>query len=191
VNTSPRVLPDWIEGDGVLLRRWRVEDAEALGRAVTESREHLRPWMHFIAHEPMALSERRAMLRTWELEWLAGGDVLLGIFVGEEVAGGCGLHRRLGPCALEMGYWVHPSFVRQGLGTAVARLLTDAAFSVPGISHVEIHTAKANLASAAIPRRLGYEYLGETEGERTAPPELGVDCGWRVDRAQWQRLSAG
>lgn len=39
---------------------------------------------------------------------------------------------------VEIGYWIHASYVGQGLATAVARLLTAAAFSVPGITHVEI-----------------------------------------------------
>jgi ribosomal-protein-serine acetyltransferase len=185
VRSAPRLLPELVEGDGVLLRRWRVEDAEALGRAVDESREHLRPWMEFVAREPKTLDERRAMMRKWEQRWLEGGDVLLGIFVAEQVAGSCGLHRRRGPAALEIGYWVHPAHTRKGLATAVVRLLTDAAFSVAEVMHVEIHTDKANIASSAVPRRLGFRFLGETRDERTAPAEVGIDCGWRMDRADW------
>src|SRR5437588_7054280 len=42
----PRVLPERIQGaEGLLLRRWAVDDAEGLGQAVAESLEHLRPWM--------------------------------------------------------------------------------------------------------------------------------------------------
>jgi len=104
VEGSRQVLPDRIDGDGVLLRRWLVTDAEALARAVTESQDHLRPWMAFMAQEPRTLEQRRAMLREREREWLQGGDVMLGIFQGDEVVGSCGLHRRRGPSALEIGY---------------------------------------------------------------------------------------
>ncbi len=137
-----------------------------------------------MAQEPKTLEQRRAMLRERESEWLQGGDVLLAIFVGDRVAGSCGLHRRRGPDALEIGYWVHPSFTGRGLATAVARLLTDAAFSVPGIAHVEIHIDKANSASAGVPRRLGFRLLGETPDEATAPAEAGIDCAWRMERAR-------
>lgn len=187
VEGARQILPDWVDGDGVLLRRWLVTDAEALARAVTESQDHLRPWMAWMAQEPMTLEQRRAMLRERERESLQGGDVMLGIFVGDEVAGSCGLHRRRGPPALEIGYWVHPSFTGRGVATAVARLLTDAAFSVPGIAHVEIHMDKANSASSGVPRRLGFRFLGETPDEATAPAEVGIDCAWRMDRARWQR----
>jgi ribosomal-protein-serine acetyltransferase len=186
-----RILPERIEGHGILLRRWVLDDAEALSRAVAESGDHLRPWMPWMAHEPSTSEQRRTRLVEWDRAWRSGGDVVLGIFVDGEVAGGCGLHRRLGPAGLEIGYWVHPSYVGHGVATAVARLLTDAAFSVPGITHVEIHADKANAASSAIARRLGFRFLGESPDERTAPAELGIDCGWRMDRSAWPRVAGG
>lgn len=164
----------------MLLRRWLVADAEALARAVTESQDHLQPWMAFMAQEPQTLEQRRAMLREREREWLQGGDVMLGIFVAGDVAGSCGLHRRRGPSALEIGYWLHPAFTGRGLATAVARLLTDAAFSAPGVTHVEIHTDKANAASSGVPRRLGFHFLGETPDEATTQPRSASTAsgGW-------------
>lgn len=166
----------------MLLRRWLVTDAEALGRAVEESDDHLRPWMAWMKQEPQTLEQRRAMLEKREREWSQGRDVMLGIFVGDEVAGSCGLHRRRGPSALEIGYWIHPSFTGRGLATAVARMLTDAAFSVPGITRAEIHIDKANAASLGVPRRLGFCFLGEAPDEVSAPSEVGVDCAWRMGR---------
>jgi hypothetical protein len=41
-----------------VLRRWRAQDAEALGRAVAQSIEHLRPWMAWIAEEPATLARQ-------------------------------------------------------------------------------------------------------------------------------------
>ena len=112
---------------------------------------------------------------------------MLGIFVEGTVAGSCGLHRRLGPSALEIGYWVHRSFTRRGLATTAARLLTEAAFSRPEITHVEIHTDKANSASAGVPQRLGYRLMAERSDERNAPAELGIECVWRMERKVWER----
>jgi ribosomal-protein-serine acetyltransferase len=175
-------LPERIEGEGLILRRWTVEDAEALGEAVAENLDHLRPWMPWIAAEPLSLAARRGMLSRWERDWRAGGDVLLGIFSGGQVAGSTGLHHRHGPRTLAIGYWVHVDLLRQGIATRVARLLTEAALAQPGVGGVEIHHDKANLRSAAIPRRLGYRFLGETPDRVEAPGEVGVDCGWRMER---------
>lgn len=38
--------------------------------------------------------------------------------VGDEVVGGCGLHRRVGPGGLEIGYWVHAAWTRRGIAAA-------------------------------------------------------------------------
>jgi RimJ/RimL family protein N-acetyltransferase len=182
------VLPERVEGpDGLVVRRWIRDDAEALGRAVSESADHLRPWMAWIAEEPMALERRQALIVEWEHDWRRGGDVLLGIFVEGRIAGGTGLHRRIGPEALEIGYWIHPGFVRRGLATRTAALLTGTALALPGITRVEIHHDKANEASAGVPRKLGFEWLGEFEDEPAAPADLGIEWRWRMDGARWPR----
>jgi len=187
MDRGVQVLPDRIEREGVLLRRWLVTDAEALREAVAESADHLRPWMAWMAHEPQTVEQRRAMLAEREREWSQGGDVMLGIFVGDDVGGSCGLHRRRGPRALEIGYWIHSSFTGCGYGTAVARMLTEAAFSIPEITHVEIHHDKANSASSGVPRRLGFRLVGETPDDGAAPAAVGIDRTWRMDRDRWQR----
>jgi ribosomal-protein-serine acetyltransferase len=178
-------LPESIEGSGVVLRRWREGDAETLQTAVAESADHLRPWMAWMADEPLSLDERLAMLARREQEWLGGGDVMLAVTAGGQVVGSCGLHRRRGPGTLEIGYWIHSSFLRRRLATTASALLTDAAFTVTGIDYVEIHHDKANVASAGVPQRLGFEFVGEQPNERAAPSDSGTDCTWRMSRTIW------
>jgi ribosomal-protein-serine acetyltransferase len=183
----PTVLPDRLETpDGLLLRRWVPDDAEALGRAVAESAEHLRPWMAWVHEEPLPIERRRARIAEWEHDWAQGGDVLLGVFVDGQVAGGCGLHRRIGPRGLEIGYWIHPAFLRRGLATRIARMLTDAAFGLPEITRVEIHHDKANQPSAGVPRKLGFEWLGEVPDAPEAPADLGIEWRWRMESGAWR-----
>jgi RimJ/RimL family protein N-acetyltransferase len=179
------VLPERLEGAGLLLCRWRAADAAVLQRAVTESIEHLRPWMAWIADEPQSLERRRRRLAEWERGWAQGGDVTLAVVADDEIVGSAGLHRRCGAGGLEIGYWIHVGFLRRGLATRVACLLTDAAFSVADIERVEIHHDKANVASAGVPRRLGFTLLGETPDRRSAPAEVGIDCTWRMTRLDW------
>ena len=51
--TSPEILPERIAADeGLSLRRWTVADIEALGQAVTQAADHLRPWMSWMAEMP-------------------------------------------------------------------------------------------------------------------------------------------
>lgn len=180
------MLPERLTGPGgLVVRRWLASDAAALSQAILESADHLRPWMAWIAEEPLSLERRIAMIDEWERDWAQGGDVILGSFVEGRIAGGGGLHRRVGADGLEIGYWTHPGFVRRGVATRVAHVLTDAAFSVPGIVRVEIHHDKANHASAGVPRGLGFEWIGESPDERVAPAEIGIEWRWCMDKETW------
>ncbi len=172
--------------DGSLaLRRWEVAEAELLQRAVRDNLEHLRPWMPWVAGEPLTLAQRRALIAGWENDWVAGGDAVLGVFWDGAVVGGSGLHRRIGHDGLELGYWIDHRHVRQGLATRVAGLLTTLAFSVAGITHVEIHHDRANVASAGVARKLGFALVAEEHDRPEAPGEEGVEWRWRMDAAQW------
>ncbi|MGP8161621.1 MAG: GNAT family N-acetyltransferase [Candidatus Dormibacteria bacterium] len=172
-------------GDGLVLRRWRPADAEAATQAIDESREHLRPWLPWAASATM--EERRATLARWEQEWDAGGDLNYGLFRGPLVVGGSGLHRRLGPDGLEIGYWVHAAHTRRGYATAAAAALTTVAFTLPGITAVEIHHDRANVASEGVPRKLNFTLIGESpKGSPAAPPESGIWRIWRMTRDRWR-----
>ena len=166
--------------DRLLLRRLIVDDAETIGLVVAESVEHLRPWLSWIADEPLPLEERCAALLRWEREWISGDGVRMGVFLGDRMVGGCGLHTRDGLSGLHVGYWTHPAFVGRGLATTAAGLLTDAALAVERIAHVEIHHDKANVASSSIPRKLGYVHIEDYRREPVAPADSGVACRWRA-----------
>jgi len=85
-----------------------------------------------------------------EVTYVACGDqhLFLGSF---------GLHGRQGPGELEIGYWVNSRCTRRGIATTMAALLSEAAFTIPGIEAIEIHHDRANHASGGIPMRLGYQ----------------------------------
>ncbi len=169
-----------------VLRTWTAADVPAMADAVTASLEHLRPWMPWVSAEPLSPQERAAIVRGWEVERLAGGDAVYGMFATDgRVVGGCGLHRRLGPGALEIGYWVSVDCTRRGLATRAAAALTTAAFAHPGVERVEIHHDRANAASRGVPRRLGFTVVSERPEEPRAPGEEGVEVRWRVTRAEW------
>ncbi len=184
-------LPARIEGpDELVVRLWEDEDAEGLGEAVRESQEHLRPWMAWAAAEPLPLPERLAQIARWRHDWEEGRDAFYGTFVGGRVAGGCGFHRRIAEDGLEIGYWIHPRFLRRGWATRTAALLTDAALALPDITHVEIHHDAANRASGGVPRKLGFRFIGETRREPEAPADAGIEHRWRVTREDWNNRGA-
>ncbi len=179
------LLPERVASSRLTLRRWTPEDTPILQAAVTASIEHLRPWMSWIAFEPMSEEDRMERISLWHADWAEGGDAVLGAFWEGTCGGGCGLHRRAGPATLEIGYWVHAEHLGNGYALEMAQALTSAAFSVPGITRVEIHHDKANIRSAAIPSALGFVRMGESPDEIAAPAEMGVDVAWSVTLEQW------
>jgi RimJ/RimL family protein N-acetyltransferase len=179
-------LPARIETERLVLRTWTADDAEALGIAITESIEHLRPWMPWIAVEPVALEDRQKLIAEWDAKWQAGEDAVYGVFHDGAVVGGTGLHRRIGPGALEIGYWIHADHVRQGFATEVSAALTGPAFGLGGIEGVEIPHDKVNVASEGVPRSLGYTFTGDVAAAVAAPSESGVQCVWTMTRAEWE-----
>jgi len=179
-------LPSYATSERLVLRPWTVHDEPALSAAITASVEHLRPWMPWAALEPVSAADRRALVERWHDEWVADGDVVLGIFAPDgTVLGGTGLHRRLGDDGLEIGYWVHVDHVGHGYARETARALTDLAFTIHGIERVEIHHDRANVTSGRVPAALGYALVVEIEREITAPGECGITCVWRATRAEW------
>jgi ribosomal-protein-serine acetyltransferase len=173
----------------LVVRQWRDEDVPALQDAVLDSLNDLRPWMPWAANEPMPLAERFDLVSGWHRLWNAG-DRMCGMFVGDEVVGGCGLHQRIGPGGQEIGYWVRTGCTGRGYATAAARALTDMAFTMTGVDRVEIHHDVANIASARVPAKLGYIHVGDVAHPIEAPGETGTQRVWRVLRADWPASGA-
>jgi len=178
------VIEPIVRGD-LVIRPWHLEDAEALSDAIEQSLDHLRPWMPWTAAEPLRIGERRALIIRWTEAQRIRGDLIFGMFAGDVVVGGCGLHHRIGPAALEIGYWVHAAHLRRGYASTGAGALTSVAFTLPEIDAVEIHHDSANKASEGVPRKLGYAMVGERLKPAETPNETGVQIVWRMHRTEW------
>jgi len=113
------------------------------------------PWAR---HEPQTLAEKVELLREFRGQFDLGADSVYAILDSgdERVLGGTGLHPRIGPGALEIGYWIRADAVGQGHATESTAALTRVAFEVADVDRIEIRCSPENHASAAIPRKLGY-----------------------------------
>ena len=180
-------LPDRVEHDGLLLRRWTVDDAEVMGALVADNLDHLRPYMPWIASEPLTLDERRTMLAEWDAGWAAGNGVMMSISDHGVAVGSCGLHRRIGPGALEIGYWVAADHLGRGIARRASTALTGLAFTVDDIDAVEIHHDLSNVHSRRVPEQLGFHLTRRSGAPREpqAPADTGVELIWRMTRDEW------
>lgn len=177
--------PTSIDCDEFIIRQYRLSDAATLRNTIRENTEHLRPWMPWIKHEPQTLEQKEELILLWGKEWIERSGFTMGVFLGGDLVAGTGFHVRGPVGVLEIGYWVSVHHVGRGIATSLARRLTDVAWNIPEVTHVEIHHDKANIASERVPEKLGYHFIKTYEREPDAPGESGEGLVWSVTREQW------
>ena len=150
--------PYRIETERLVLRCWDPADAPLLKDALDSSLEHLQPFMDWAHDEPQAVEAKAELLRGFRAAFHTGASFVMGIFdrTEDQVLGGTGLHPRIGPGGLEIGYWVRASATRQGIATEVSAALTRVGFEVCEADRIEIRIEPRNEASFGVPRKLGF-----------------------------------
>lgn len=159
-----------LQGERVIARPYRVEDAEALQAAVAESREHLRPWLPFAdAHQ--SVEESRDFIIRSNAQWLLRENFGLSIWQREtgDFLGGVGFHIRDWDIRwFEIGYWLRASAEGHGYMTEAVRLVSNYLLDHLGAQRVEIRCNALNTHSAAVALRLGFVQEGRLRNVRVA-----------------------
>jgi RimJ/RimL family protein N-acetyltransferase len=175
--------PNELPGSSVILRRYRLSDAAALKDAIAASLDSLRQWMPWAQSAPTDISVMRFLepsVRQFGGDAPANYAITLG--GSGRYVGGCGLMPRVGPGALEIGYWVHTAYHRRGIATDAARLLANAALEVPGVQRVEIHCDERNFASASVARTLGFRLDRVVPDPLDSPAKPGRSMIWITEQ---------
>jgi RimJ/RimL family protein N-acetyltransferase len=180
------LLPDELTSGAIELRRSRTGFVDDIIDAVTLSYAELHRWMVWCQTMPT----REAMLTfLGEDEGEFEADQRWGYSLFErasgELVGSAGLRRASGTEAdvLEIGYWVRSDRTKRGFATTATRALVDAGFKyVPHVTRIRISMDAANEASAAVPRKLGFNFLGEVQREVVAEGHSGSSALWEMDR---------
>ncbi|MDN4476143.1 GNAT family N-acetyltransferase [Demequina sp. SYSU T00192] len=161
-------VPARIETERLVLRRLGPEDVTAMHEAILENVGHLLPFIPWAPAEPQTREQREAKVAEMSAAFDAGEDFALGMFdraTGEYV-GGTGLHTRVGPEALEIGYWIRADRQGEGLVSEAVLALTAVALMYSGAAHVELWCDPANVRSNAVAARCGFDHRGrEDRGE--------------------------
>jgi RimJ/RimL family protein N-acetyltransferase len=164
-------LPKLVETPRLALRARDPAEAVALKAAIDANIEHLRRWMPWAMHEPSPLSVIETRLEKFAAEFRTGPDWGYSIYARDAAAmiGSIGIHASIGPRALEIGYWLDARCTGRGLATEATDAATRLVLSLPDVERVEIRCDPANIASAGIPRRLGFRHVTTLENESTTP----------------------
>jgi RimJ/RimL family protein N-acetyltransferase len=172
--------PELIVLDDFVLRRGEPADAGMVAESVGANLDRLAVWMPWAVPASATLEMQQKRMPEVRARWdeglayeylavLADTGSLLGIF---------GLERRIGPGALELGYWLTEEAQGHGYASAAARALTEVALGLPGIERVEIHCDEANRRSRRVPQRLGYALDRVEPDEIQTPAETGRSMIW-------------
>ena len=146
-----------LRGERVLLRPYREGDAEALFEAISESREHLLPWMPW-STQYQSLNDARHFVRLNASMWIARERLIVSMWdVGSgRFVGGCPCEVDWSLPSFEIGYWLRSSAESHGYVTDAVRLLTDYFFATYDAKRVFIRCDARNTRSAAVAERLGF-----------------------------------
>jgi RimJ/RimL family protein N-acetyltransferase len=178
-------LPESIETEHLLLRRYRSGEGEMYLQLIRANRDHLVEYL-----PPMLESMRTAedgenflrwmdeMWRKREIflfgAWERASGIQPGEFAGEVYLANADWRV---PC-IEVGYFVAQDKTGRGYAVEAARALVDYAFTHLGVVRVELQCKSDNIASQRVAERLGFQLEGRlVHRERKKSGEL-VDRLW-------------
>ena len=171
--------PQHLEAGGFLLRRATAADDALISAAVAANLERLARYMAWATPESATLEHKRERLPKVTQEWAEQVSFqYLAVDENGSLLGVFGLERRIGPGALEIGYWLDSAATGRGVATAGAGVLTRIALALPGIERVEIHVDESNRASWRIPQRLRYRLDRVVKAPIRAPGQTGRQQIW-------------
>lgn len=164
---------------GARLRLEKVDPARVqdLTDAVVASLPELEQFMDWARPETATFASFDEFVTRSLDEWESGASHTFHVIEAAtgELVGNCGLMRRVGPGAIEIGYWIRSDRAGRGYATEAARLLVGAAWLLDDVERVEIHFDAANGASARVAEKTGAVEIERREVEIDNPGEIGVE----------------
>lgn len=166
IRDASMILKPEIRTSRLVLRRWRSDDAPVLLAILSANTSHLEGWIPAAVSSPAPVPELAARLTGYvadfnnDVSWrfaivrAADGELLGEVSLFPRSAAG-----RVEYAAAdrtEIGYWLRRDATGRGYATEAARALLRAAASLPRVHSIEIRCDPWNVASAAIPARLGF-----------------------------------
>jgi ribosomal-protein-serine acetyltransferase len=143
---------------GLELRQMEERDAPTVLEAIDRNRADLRRWLVWVDRNT-SLDDTLTFIRSEAAKHSATGEIAAGVWFEQQFAGAVGTHviDRLNR-KVEIGYWLGQSFRGRGIMTDACRALVAYCFRELDLNRVEIRCAAGNLASRAIPARLGFTH---------------------------------
>lgn len=144
----------------IRIRPYEENDAAGMFDCIRHSINEMKAYLPWV-HDNFSLQDAKNWIHYAQLNWPTGRQY---DFVIEErgmmrtFLGGVGLLNVNAPYAI-LGYWLRTDYTGKGLTTEACELILAFAKEVLGLEQITIYMSEDNLASAAIAKKLGANYL--------------------------------
>jgi ribosomal-protein-serine acetyltransferase len=128
---------------------------------VTKNHDHLYKWMNWVPEDGMTREDVRDFIRRSERAAREQTQYNAVIVQADKIIGCTGFPEiDWQDHWAHIGYWLDREHTGKGIMTNAVRALTTYAFEALELNRIEIRCASGNVASAAIPQRLGFVHEG-------------------------------
>lgn len=162
-NTMQNLVVD----SRIRLEEVRYSHGFQIFQAIEQNREFLSPWLPFV-QQTHSQDDTEAFIRSVLSEPADERDDVFVIWFDGAFSGLIGLkdkdkvNRKV-----EIGYWLTQAMTGKGIVTKSVRALAEWLFGPMQMNRIQIKCGVGNVASSAIPKRLGFRFEGiERAGER-------------------------
>ncbi len=156
--------------------------------AVDAERERLGEWMPWVVHAT-AIGAYSSFIKNALRSDEEGTEFHRGLFVGDQVIGGCGASVDLVNRGAEVGYWLSSSHEGRGVMTEAVRHLVGFLFDDYEVHRIMIRAAVGNGRSRAIAERLGFTFEG-TQRESLVLDDVPTDAAvYSMLEQEWRARS--
>ncbi|WP_152654882.1 GNAT family N-acetyltransferase [Oceanobacillus sp. CFH 90083] len=144
----------------IILSLLEENDAQSLFGLVTANKDFLSQWLSFPAITNQ-VEDSQAFIKRSLFRFVNKEGFWVGIWYQGSLAGSIGfLYFDWKVKKTEIGYWLAETYTNKGIITHACTAMVNYAFNELELNKVEIKAAAKNIRSAAVPKRLGFQYEG-------------------------------
>ena len=171
--------------DGLSLKLRHLEDAEAFFQLVDSNRNYFRPWLDWVDFTVSTDDTRIFIQKCLDgFEKKVSAD--LGVMYEGQWVGSMGFHTiELENGWAEIGYWLSKDHTGKGIMTDCVKAMIDYGFKTLNLHRIQIKCDSANVASKAIPERLGFNLDGTIREDRKHNGQYSSTLVYGLLESEW------
>lgn len=178
-------------GEELYLQLLEERHASEMFSLVDRERTYLREWLPWV-DSTETRDDSLSFIRSSLEQFASNKGFVAGIWARDEFAGVIGTHKldwlnHKG----EIGYWLGRAFQGRGLMTRACKAAVTHLLGEMDLNRVEIHCAKGNEKSCAIPQRLGFTEEGVAREAQLLHGQFRDLRRFIMLRRDWNPLAGG